>query len=100
MTIAIAISVLAGMAIGFRFKIYMVVPAILAAALSTAAISVAQGDQFWSTTSIVILSAVAVQIGYLCGTFAFSMKEAPITDTAQVAGAPADAYRSRTGISA
>jgi hypothetical protein len=41
-----------------------------------------------------------VQIGYLCGTFAFSMKEAPVTDTAQVAGAPADAYRSRTGISA
>lgn len=100
MTIAIAISVLAGMAIGFRFKIYMVLPAILIAALSTAAVSVAQGDQFWSIALVVGLSAVAVQIGYLCGTFAFSIKEAPITDTAPIPGAPADAYRSRTGISA
>lgn len=100
MTIAIAISVLAGMAIGFRFKIYMVVPAILTAALSTAAVSVAQGDQFWSTASVVVLSALAVQIGYLCGTFALSMKETPAADSAQAAAIPPHAYRSRTGISA
>lgn len=100
MTIAIAISVLAGMAIGFRFKIYMVVPAILAAALSTAAVSVTQGDHFWPTASMVIFSAVAVQIGYLCGTFACAMKETPATEAAKVAGAPTDPYRSRTGFSA
>lgn len=99
MTIAIAISVLAGMAIGFRFKIYMVVSAILAAALSAAAVSVAQGYHFWPIASIAILSAVAVQIGYLCGTFACAMKETPAAEAAQVAGAQ-NPYRSHTGISA
>jgi hypothetical protein len=100
MTIAISISVLAGMAIGFRFKIYMVVPAILTAALSTAAVYMAQGDQFWSIAWGGALSVVAVQVGYLCGTFVLSMKEAPVAHTAQAAGAPADVYRSRTRISA
>ena len=99
MTIAIALSVLAGMAIGFQFKIYMVVSAILAAVLATTAISVAQGDQIWSIVGVAILSAVAVQIGYLCGTFALSMKETPVADTAEAA-LPRNAYRSRTRISA
>ena len=99
MTIAIALSVLAGMAIGFQFKIYMVVPAILAAVLATISMSLAQGDQFWSTVAVAILSAFAVQIGYLCGTFALSMKETPVVDTAE-ATLPRNAYRSRTGISA
>lgn len=100
MIMAITISVIAGMAIGFRFKIYMVVPAILAAALATAAVSVAQGDQSWSIALAVVLSAVALQIGYLCGTFALSMKEAPVTNTVQVTGAQTGAYRSGTGLSA
>ncbi|MDO8878756.1 MAG: hypothetical protein Q8M24_11165 [Pseudolabrys sp.] len=100
MTIAITISVLTGIAIGFRFKIYMVVPAVLAAAISTVAVSVAQGDQFWSIVAALTLTAIALQVGYLCGSFAVSMKEAPVTDVVQAAASPAPAYRSRNGLSA
>jgi hypothetical protein len=99
MTIAIALSVLAGMAIGFQFRIFMVVPAILAAAAATIIISVAQGDAFWSTAGLALLSAVSVQLGYLCGTFALSMKETPVREAAEAA-LPRNAYRSRSGISA
>ncbi len=98
MTIAIAISVLTGIAIGFRFSIYLVALVVLAAALTTVTISLAQGDQFWSIAAVFISSAVALQVGYLCGSFAVSMREAPIRDAAQVA--PAPAYRSRNSLSA
>ncbi len=100
MTIAITVCVLAGMALGLRFKIYMVVPAIVAATLLTAVISIRHGDQSWSVGFAMILSALAVQIGYLCGTFAISMKETPASETTTVSASSADAYRSRTGVSA
>lgn len=97
MTIAIAVSVLAGMAIGLRFRIYMVVPAIISAALATAIISIQHGNQLGSVGLAVLLSSVAVQIGYLCGTFALSMKETPLNNPSAVSVGSTDAYRSRTG---
>lgn len=100
MTIALMISVLAGIAIGFRFRIYMVVPAVLAAVISMAAVSAGQGDQIWSIAAALTLSAIALQVGYLCGSFAVSMKETPVTNTVQTAASPAPAYRSRNGLSA
>lgn len=99
MTIPIIISVLAGMAIGLRFKVLMVLPAMLVTALSTGAITIAQGEHLWSILLAIVLSAIGVQIGYLCGTFAYSIREAHAPDTAPASTASAEAYRARTGIS-
>jgi hypothetical protein len=97
MTIAVAMSVLTGIAIGFRFKIYMVAPAVLATILSTGAFTFTQGGQSWSVAAAVTLSAIALQVGYLCGSFAVSMREVPLTEAVQAATSPAHAYRSRNG---
>ncbi len=100
MTIPIIVSVLAGMAIGLRFKVLMALPVMLVAALSTGAVTVAQGEHLWAILSAIVLSSVGVQVGYLCGTFASSLKEAQVSDTAPATTASADAYRARTGVSA
>jgi hypothetical protein len=85
MTISIIVSVLAGMAIGLRFKVLLILPAILLAGLLTTALSAMNGDLSWRTISAVVFSALSVQLGYLCGTFAVSMKEAPVrTDETKV----------------
>lgn len=97
MTITIIISALAGMAIGFRFKVLLILPAIIAAALSTGAITAAQGHNFWAILLAIALSAIGVQVGYMCGTFASSVKEAQVPDTATATIAPADAYRATAG---
>lgn len=99
MTISIIVSVLAGMAIGLRFKVLMIVPAIFVAAFSTTAITIAQGEHRWAIISAIVLSAIAVQVGYLCGTFASSVKESPAPNPAPAATAPTKTYRARTGIS-
>jgi hypothetical protein len=100
MTLAITICAIAGMAIGFRFKIYLVVPAILAATVSILAVAWTTGDQYWSIASTMFMSAVALQIGYLCSSFAVSMKEVPAAEMARATGAPAKAYQAGTRFSA
>ena len=98
MIVAIIVSVLAGMAIGLRFKVFMIMPAIIVAALSAAAITVAHGDHAWAIMSAIVLSAIGVQIGYLCGTFAYSLKETHASEAVPSSIVPTDAYRSRTGM--
>jgi hypothetical protein len=97
MTIAIIVSVFAGMAIGLRFRIFMVAPAILVAGLSTAAIALAHDAHFWPVMTSVILSAIGLQIGYLCGSFAFSLKEMTVAE--KTPAASVDAYQTHKGIS-
>jgi len=97
MTMSLIISVLAGMAVGLRFRVLMNIPVIVLAVLSTAAIAVAQNEHGWAILSAIVLSAVGVQIGYLCGTFAYSMKEAQVP-VAPSPAAPADTYRAQTGM--
>lgn len=98
MTMSFIISVLAGMAVGLRFKVLMNLPVIVVAVLSTAAIAVAQGEQNWAILSAIVLSAIGVQIGYLCGTFAYSIKETQLPADSSSPSVPADTYRAQTGI--
>ena len=97
MTMSLIISVLAGMAAGLRFRVLMNIPVIVIAVLSTAAIAVAQGEYGWAILSAIVLSAVGVQIGYLCGTFAYSIKESQVP-AAPSPAAPTDTYRAQTGM--
>lgn len=94
MTFAIILSVLTGTLIGFRFKIFMVMPAIIVTAAATAIVTVTQGETFWAVITAVGLSAAAVQIGYLCGSFALSQKEAPLP----APNTAADSYQAQAGI--
>ncbi|MBI1203485.1 MAG: hypothetical protein GC182_13340 [Rhodopseudomonas sp.] len=94
MTIAIILSVLAGTAVGFRFKIFMIVPIILAGAVLAVAISLSHGASFWSIATDIVLNAFGVQIGYLCGSFALAMKEAPLP----VPSAAAESYQPQNGV--
>jgi hypothetical protein len=96
MTMSLIISVLAGMAVGLRFKVFMNIPVIVIAVLSTAAIAVAQNEHGWAILSAIVLSAVGVQIGYLCGTFAYSMKEAQVPAASPSPIVPADTFRTQT----
>jgi hypothetical protein len=98
MTMPLIISVLAGMAVGLRFKVFMNIPVIVAAVLATAAIAIAQGEHSWAILSAIALSAFGVQIGYLCGTFAYSIKETPAPAASPSPSVPADAFRTQTGM--
>lgn len=100
MTIAIALSAVTGIAIGFRFNIYMVVLAVLAAAAASMTFAIAQGEQPWSLAAILISSAIALQVGYLCASFAVSMREPAVSNTVEVAAASAKNYQSQRSLSA
>ena len=93
MTLAIIVSVLTGTVIGFRFKIFLIVPVMVVAAIATAIVAIMQGQTFWLIASSVALSAAGLQIGYLCGSFALAQREA----TLPLPNAAADAYQTQSG---
>jgi len=61
------VHVLAGAALGLRFKVTILVPAVTLAMLLAAAFGVAHGDQLWSIVVAMMLLGTAVQLGYLVG---------------------------------
>jgi hypothetical protein len=93
MTVAIALSALAGMAIGFRFTVLMTVPALLAAMGATAAIAVNAGDHTGALLCNIALSGIAVQLGYFCGSFAPLLPNAPLVHQDERRLAQANSHR-------
>jgi hypothetical protein len=87
MMIVAILSVFAGMLIGIRFKILATMPAIGVAMLAAAAVTAAQGNPLWSVLAAAALSAIGVQVGYLCGSFVPFVKEVP--EAAPVRAQPA-----------
>jgi hypothetical protein len=61
----VIIHVLAGAALGLRFRVMILVPALTLTMLFAAIVGVARGDQFWSMAVAMILLGTAIQIGYL-----------------------------------
>jgi hypothetical protein len=79
MTVAIALSALAGMAIGLRFTVLMIVPATLAAMGAATAVAINGDAHLGALLCSIALSGIAVQIGYFCGSFAPLLpKSAPV----------------------
>jgi hypothetical protein len=79
MTAALALCVLAGMAIGLRFTVFMTVPAIVAAMGAIATVAISNGYHVENTLWHVLLSGIAVQAGFICGSIApYFQKAAPV----------------------
>jgi hypothetical protein len=93
MTVAIALSAFAGMAIGFRFTVLMTVPALLAAMGATAAMAINGGAHTGALLCTIALSGIAVQLGYFCGSFAPLLPKAPLVHQDERRLAQANSHR-------
>jgi len=63
----VIIHFLAGVALGLRFKVLILVPAVTLTMLFAAIVGVARGDMFWSIAIAMILLVTSIQVGYLVG---------------------------------
>jgi hypothetical protein len=61
------IGVLAGIALGLRYKVLFLVPAVTLAMIFATMIGVARADHFWSIVLAMVVLGTAVQFGYLAG---------------------------------
>jgi hypothetical protein len=68
MTLDLAIiGLLAGIALGLRYKVFVLVPAIILAMILAVIGGIAHGDHFWSIILAMAVLGTAVQFGYLAG---------------------------------
>ena len=68
MTLELAtISVLAGVALGLRYKVFVLVPAVTLTIMFAAMGGIARGDRLWSILLAMAILATAIQFGYLAG---------------------------------
>jgi hypothetical protein len=68
MTLEMAtIGLLAGIALGLRYKVLILVPAVSLAMISAIIIGVGRTDHFWSIVLVMVILGTAVQLGYLAG---------------------------------
>jgi hypothetical protein len=61
------LSILLGMALGHRFKVFILVPAILTSALAIVSIGLVTGATFGTVFTAVVFFAISLQLGYLMG---------------------------------
>jgi hypothetical protein len=62
------IGVVVGIVLGLRYKVLILVPAVMLAMLSAIIVGVAHADRFWSIVLMTLELITAVQLGYLAGT--------------------------------
>src|SRR5258708_3895845 len=68
MTLELAIiSVLAGTALGLRYKVFVLVPAVTLSIMFAVMGGIARGDRLWSILLAMAILGTAVQFGYLAG---------------------------------
>lgn len=68
MTLELAIiGVLAGVVLGLRYKVLILVPAVAMAIVFAVIVGVASADHFWSIVLATVVAATSVQLGYLVG---------------------------------
>ena len=68
MTLELAIiSMLAGIALGLRYKVFVLVPAVTFAVIFAAIGGIAHGDRLWSIVLAMAILGTAVQFGYVAG---------------------------------
>jgi hypothetical protein len=62
------ISILAGIALGLRYKVVILVPAVTLAIIFAMIVGIARADHVWSIILAMVALGTAVQLGYLAGT--------------------------------
>ena len=62
------ISILGGIFLGLRFKVLVLVPAVIFVILFAVIIGIARAEHFWPIVLGMVILGTAVQIGYLAGT--------------------------------
>ena len=62
------ISAFAGIALGLRYKVMILIPAVALLMMFATIVGIARGDNFWSIIWAVAILGTAIQIGYLAGT--------------------------------
>jgi hypothetical protein len=68
MTLELAIiSMLAGIALGLRYKVFVLVPAVSLTIMFAVVGGIAHGDRMWSILFTMAILGTAVQFGYLAG---------------------------------
>jgi hypothetical protein len=65
---AAVIGVVIGIVLGLRYKVLILVPAVMLATISAIIVGLAQADGFWSIVLMTVELIIAVQLGYLAGT--------------------------------
>lgn len=61
-------AMLIGAMLGLRFKVAILVPAIIIGSVVILAIGMSSGNNFWSVLLVMIVMITALQMGYLSGT--------------------------------
>jgi hypothetical protein len=61
------VGALAGVALGLRYKVLVLVPAVMLALTFSVMVRVAYADSFWLTTLTIAAVVTALQLGYLAG---------------------------------
>ena len=61
------VGILAGIALGLRYKVLILVPAVTLATIFATVVAIARGDHFWSIILAMAIPGSAVQFGYLAG---------------------------------
>jgi hypothetical protein len=61
------INVLAGIALGLRYRVVILLPAVSLVVTFTVIAGIARGDHFWSIILAMVMVGTAVQLGYLVG---------------------------------
>jgi len=61
------ISALAGIALGLRYKVMVLIPAMIFAMMFAITVGIARADHFWSMILAMVIVGTAVQLGYLAG---------------------------------
>jgi hypothetical protein len=87
MVMTVGISALFGLALGWRFNVFILIPTIILGVVGATIIAAARGDQAWSVVLIIILAATTVQVSYLVGGMAQAIlaRHVPLEKTADVA---------------
>ena len=66
-SLTITLCFLAGIALGLRYKVLILVPAVTLVMIFAMIIGVARADHFWSIVLAMVVLGTAVQFGYLAG---------------------------------
>ena len=87
MVMTVGISALFGLALGWRFNVFILIPTIILGLVGGTVVAVARGEQAWSVGLTIVMAATTLQISYLIGgiTHAVFARNIPFGKNAGVA---------------